>query len=49
MAAVDLHDRPRSTVTARLQQSGQSSGHAVFTVEWPHDRSGGAAEESAMR
>ena len=29
--------RPRSTVTARLQQSGQSSGHAVWTVDRPHE------------
>jgi hypothetical protein len=27
--------RPRSTVTARLQLSGQSSGHAVATVDRP--------------
>src|SRR6185369_17985026 len=32
--------RPRSTVTFRLQQSGQSSGHAVVTVDRPHDWGG---------
>src|SRR4051812_36610559 len=33
--------RPFSTVTSSVQASGQSSGQAVRTVEWPH-RSGGA-------
>src|ERR1043166_5160290 len=28
--------RPFSTVTSSEQESGQSSGHAVRTVEWPH-------------
>src|SRR5205823_6800320 len=27
--------RPCSTVTASVHESGQSSGHAVSTVEWP--------------
>jgi hypothetical protein len=34
---------PRSTVTERLQLSGQSSGHAVVTVDRPHDNGGSIA------
>jgi hypothetical protein len=38
---------PRSTVTSRLQLSGQSSVQAVAMVERPHER-GGATGESDM-
>src|SRR5438128_2040501 len=37
--------RPRSTVTSSEQQSGQSSGQAVRTVEWPQDRSSSGRED----
>src|SRR4051794_38958269 len=39
-----LTTRPFSTVTSRVQESGQSSGQAVRTVEWPHVTSDSAAE-----
>jgi hypothetical protein len=39
--------RPRSTVTDRLQLSGQSRGHAVCTVDRPQER-GGEIFGSAM-
>ena len=39
-----LTTRPFSTVTSSVQESGQSSGHAVRTVERPHVTSGSAPE-----
>src|SRR6478672_4277971 len=39
-----LTTRPFSTVTSRVHESGQSSGHAVRTVDRPHVTSDSAPE-----
>src|SRR5512133_2451328 len=40
-----LTTRPRSTVTSSVQESGQSSGQAVRTVDRPQLTSAGLSEE----